>query len=134
MVTDDKKSNESSMTDAGVRFVQGANSFSLVGSYGEMENNDASHTAVMGSYARALGPGVKWHANVIWNSTHQSAKAAMVVSKGTMIRFWRRPRHVTTKPVIPALAYPDNEDYMAQMGQAENSGGMAIVTGIKVVF
>ena len=48
---------------------QGANSFALVGSHGEMENSDAFHTAVMGSYARALGPGVKWHANVIWNSS-----------------------------------------------------------------
>ena len=74
-VTDDNKMNESMLTDAGVRFVQGANSFSLVGSHGEMENTDAQHTAVMASYARALGPGVKWHANVIWNST-TSAKAA----------------------------------------------------------
>ena len=30
-------------------------------------------------------------------------------------------------------AFPDNAAYMAQMGQAENSGA-AIVTGIKVVF
>ena len=38
-VTDDNKMNESMLTDAGVRFVQGANSFSLVGSHGEMEEH-----------------------------------------------------------------------------------------------
>ena len=51
------------------RQVQGANQFSLVGSHGEMEDTDAFYTAVMGSYARILGPGVKTHLNVIWNSS-----------------------------------------------------------------
>ena len=123
-VTDDNKMNESMLTDAGVRFVQGANSFSLVGSHGEMENTDAQHTAVMASYARALGPGVKWHANVIWNST-TSAKAATgnrYNADGTAVEMTGDPP-----------AFPDNAAYMAQMGQAENSGA-AIVTGIKVVF
>ena len=36
-VTDDNKANESQLTDVGVRFVQGANSFSLTGSMGKME-------------------------------------------------------------------------------------------------
>ncbi len=107
-VTDDNKMNESSLTDAGVRFVQGANSFSLVGSHGEMENTDAKHTAVMASYARALGPGVKWHANVIWNST-QSAKAATgnrYTTAGAAIEMTGDPP-----------AFPDNASYMAQMGR-----------------
>ena len=29
----------------------------------------APHTAIMGSYARALGPGVKVHTNLLWNDT-----------------------------------------------------------------
>ena len=68
-VTNDNDMTNSQLTDLGVRFVQGANSFSLVGSHGEMNETDAFHTAVMGSYARAMGPGVKTHLNVIWNST-----------------------------------------------------------------
>ena len=68
-VTDDDEARQSQLTDAGVRFVQGANSFSLVGSMGEMDNDDAAHTAIMGSYARAMGPGVKVHMNLLWNET-----------------------------------------------------------------
>ena len=68
-VTDDNEMNESQLTDVGVRFVTGANSFSVAGSHGEMNNTDAFHTAVMASYARAMGPGVKTHLNVIWNSS-----------------------------------------------------------------
>ena len=122
-VTNDNKMMESQLTDAGVRFVQGANSFSLVGSHGEMENNDAQHTAVMASYARALGPGVKWHANVIWNST-QSAKTA------TGKRF---NAGTGAEEVEPDAGFDANHSYMAQMGESENSGA-AIVTGLKVVF
>ena len=112
-VTDDNKMMESQITDAGVRFVQGANSFSLVGSHGEMDNNDAQHTAVMGSYARALGPGVKWHANIIWNSS-QSAKDSVTLEEETTVE----------GIAIPAGTYT---------AQAENSG-TAVVTGLKVVF
>ena len=124
-VTDDNKMNESMLTDAGVRFVQGANSFSLVGSHGEMENTDAQHTAVMASYARALGPGVKWHANVIWNST-----------TGAMMKGERRlpDGTVETEPDDQgATNITATTDHYQQMMQSENSGA-AIVTGIKVVF
>ena len=68
-VTNENEDQESQLTDVGVRFVQGANSFALVGSSGQMANNDAEHTAVMGSYARGLGAGAKAHFNVIWNET-----------------------------------------------------------------
>ena len=112
-VTNDAKATESQLTDAGVRFVQGANSFSLTGSHGEMDNTDAQHTAVMGSYARSLGPGVKWHANIIWNSS-QSAKASVTLEEDTTMY------GVT----LPAGTYT---------GQSENSG-TAVVTGLKVVF
>ena len=74
-VTNDNEAQQSQLTDAGVRFVTGANSFSLVGSVGEMDDGEASHTAVMGSYARALGPGTKVHLNLLWNET-QSADGA----------------------------------------------------------
>ena len=127
VVNDDKKANESSLTDAGVRFVQGANSFSLVGSHGEMENNDASITAVMGSYARALGPGVKWHANVIWMDS-QSAKH-MVVSDG-LANSDDVPA-TSSYTVAPANEFVGNADHGTR--QAEKSG-IALVTGIKVVF
>ena len=68
-VTNDNDMTNGQLTDVGVRYVQGANSFSLVGSHGEMNETDAFHTALMGSYARAMGPGVKTHLNVIWNSS-----------------------------------------------------------------
>ena len=68
-VTNDTEAQQSQLTDAGVRYVAGANQFSLVGSVGEMDNNDNAHTVIMGSYARALGPGVKVHMNLIWNET-----------------------------------------------------------------
>ena len=90
-VTNDDKATQSQLTDAGVRYVVGANSFSLVGSVGEMDEGSASHTAIMGSYARTLGPGVKVHTNLLWNETE----------KGD--------------------------------GSVENSG-VALITGIKVVF
>ena len=68
-VTNDAEASQSQLTDAGVRYVAGANSFSLVGSVGEMDEGSASHTAIMGSYARTLGPGVKMHTNLLWNDT-----------------------------------------------------------------
>ena len=63
--TNEDKATRGALTMLGVRFVQGPNRFSLTGSLGEMENNDAEHTSIMGSYARVLGPGVTWHANLI---------------------------------------------------------------------
>ena len=68
-VTDDDEAAQGQLTDVGVRYVVGANSFSLVGSQGQMENNDAEHTAIMASYARGLGAGAKAHFNVIWNES-----------------------------------------------------------------
>ena len=71
-VTDENKAQQGQLTDVGVRFAQGANSFSLVGVVGEMDNSQASYTAVMGSYARALGPGMKVHLNVIGTESESS--------------------------------------------------------------
>ena len=74
--TDDDDAAEGQVTDLGARFVQGANSFSLVGSVGEMDKSGAQYTAVMGSYARSLGAGAKWHANLIWNQSDNGASGA----------------------------------------------------------
>ena len=124
-VTDDNEMNESQLTDAGVRFVQGANSFSLVGSHGEMENTDAQHTAVMASYARALGPGVKWHANVIWNSTQSAMKMSDNARAAQVGMSDATPPQLEIQQAVAAT-----EMYM---DESENSGA-AFVTGIKVVF
>lgn len=75
-VTNDDETTQSQLTDVGVRFVTGANSFSLTGSHGTMDNSDAYHTAVMGSYARALGPGVKVHLNLIHTNSENGDGSA----------------------------------------------------------
>ena len=74
--TDDADAAQGQVTDLGARFVAGPNSFSLVGSMGEMEESGAQYTAVMGSYARALGAGMKWHANLIWNQSDNGMSGA----------------------------------------------------------
>ena len=127
-VTDDNKMMESSLTDAGVRFVQGANSFSLVGSHGEMENTDAQHTAVMASYARALGPGVKWHANIIWNNTEAGAYDTMYLNEpatGTDDANDGKTVDLNTTGAV---------DPASRVMTMNKNSGTAIVTGIKVVF
>jgi outer membrane protein OmpU len=68
-VTNDADAEQGSLTDIGARFVQGANQFSLVGMHGEMDLSDASHTKIIGSYARILGPGAKIHMNLLWNES-----------------------------------------------------------------
>ena len=74
--TDDNEAAQGQVVDLGARFVTGANSFSLVGSMGEMDQSDAQYTAVMASYARGLGAGAKWHANVIWNDSDNGMSGA----------------------------------------------------------
>ena len=88
-VTNDNEMQQSQLTDAGVRYVAGANQFSLVGSHGEMDENDISHTVVMGSYARILGPGVKFHTNLIWNDTQNgdAANTGIASVSGIAVRF-----------------------------------------------
>ena len=67
--TDDDDAAKGQVTDLGARFVAGANSFSLTGSMGEMDDSGAQHSAIMGSYARAIGPGAKVHMDLIWNQS-----------------------------------------------------------------
>ena len=51
-----------------------------------MDESGASHTVVMGSYARAMGPGIKAHMNVIWNETSNGASGdAEMINTGTAL-------------------------------------------------
>ena len=117
-VTDDVKANQGSLTDIGVRFVQGANSFSLVGSHGEMKNSDASHTGMVASYARALGPGVKLFLSGLWNDSQSAVKQGDA--------FGADGAELEADDVA-------NTDHLRQSSQSENSG-MAVLTGITVSF
>ena len=71
--TDGNEANQATVTDIGARFVTGANQFSLAGMHGEMDMGDASHTKIMGSYARVIGPGAKVHLNLLWNESENNA-------------------------------------------------------------
>ena len=71
--TDENEANQATLTDVGARFVTGANQFSLVGMHGEMEEGSASHVKIIGSYARAIGPGAKVHMNLLWNESENNA-------------------------------------------------------------
>jgi outer membrane protein OmpU len=69
MKATDPMADRSDVVDLGVRFVQGSNSFSLSGTHSKADEGDARLTIVIGSYARALGPGVKLHTDLIWNQS-----------------------------------------------------------------
>ena len=64
-----------SVVDLGARFVQGVNSFSISGTHSEADEGDASLTIVVASYARAMGPGVKIHTDLIWNDSQSDTAA-----------------------------------------------------------
>ena len=116
-VQTDPKPDRHSVVDLGVRYVQGANSFSLSGSHSEADKGDAAITVAVASYARALGPGVKWFSDVMWTQSESATVTMMYNGDGTAI----------TDP-----ANPTGNDYSIS-AQSENSG-MALVTGISVSF
>ena len=116
--TDDPKPVRGSLVDLGVRFVSGANKFSIVGMRGTADAGDAQHAKVIASYARAMGPGVTWHSNVIWNDSSSNTSTSMILG-------------VNGEPIENQDA-PGNSDYR-EATQSENSG-IALVTGIKVAF
>ena len=79
-----------SVTEGGVRYTIGANAFSLVGSYGELENTSASYTAAKAAYRRTLGPGVFWHANLWMNRSESDTgveNSGSAVSSGMTVVF-----------------------------------------------
>ena len=118
-VTDDDKMNQSSIVDGGVRFVQGANSFSVTGSYGEKKETEANHTSLMGSYARALGAGVKAHVNLAWTSSESQ------MMDGTA-------HDPTTAANDAALDTTTTAHYQQKNQQSQSA--VTLITGIKVVF
>ncbi len=79
-----------SVTEGGVRYTVGPNAFSLVGSYGELENTQASYTAAKAAYRRTLGAGVFWHAN-FWTNRSESdtgvENSGSAVSSGMTVVF-----------------------------------------------
>ena len=79
-----------SVTEGGVRYTVGPNAFSLVGSYGELENTQASYTAAKAAYRRTLGAGVFWHANFWVNRSKDDAgleNSGTAVSSGMTVVF-----------------------------------------------
>ena len=79
-----------SVTEAGVRYVVGPNAFSLVGSYGELEDTSDQYTAAKAAYRRTLGAGVFWDANLFVNRSENNAgeeNAGSVVTTGLTLVF-----------------------------------------------
>ena len=93
------------IVDAGVRYVQGSNSFSVTGVHSRADDSDAELTIVIASYARSLGAGVTLHTDLIWNDSQSGVGAVL----------------------------DENDDPTGAMEQSEKSG-TAFVTGIKVAF
>ena len=78
--------------DVGVRYKMGANSFSLTYANGQshkLADTKVRQTAAMLSYARQLGAGVKWHANLIHTNVGTGAKkgAGLAFSTGIGLSF-----------------------------------------------
>ena len=69
----DPMASRQDVVDLGVRFVQGANSFSLSGTHSKADEGEARLSIAVASYARALGPGVKLHADVVWNDSQSDS-------------------------------------------------------------
>ena len=117
--TSDPKTMRGQLVDIGVRYTAGANSFSLTGMQGKIKSNDESHTKVIASYARSLGPGVKVHANIIWNKSQNDGMMEGGQYDGDGAALDATPANGTA--------------YIQQYGETKNSG-MALVTGIRVSF
>lgn len=77
--------------DTGMRYTQGANMFSVTYSHGERQTSASKYQAGMASYAKALGPGVRWHANLIWSDSTNGAGTVsndgFAVSTGIRLSF-----------------------------------------------
>ena len=74
--------------DVGVRYKMGANSFSLTYANGQQHKSvgTGKRTAAMLSYARQLGAGVKWHANLI-HANGGNKKTGLAFSTGIGLSF-----------------------------------------------
>ena len=110
---------EGSVVEAGVRFVTGANQFSLAGTHGEKDNDAAQYTAIGLGYNRVLGPGVSWHANLIVNRSESAVATADCAVADS----------AAGAAACSALGQTDG----TLSGQQENSGAV-ITSGITVRF
>ena len=80
---DENNASNGQTTDAGVRFVQGVNRFSVMGVYAELDDSEDTRTTVVGSYARTLGPGVAAHADLVWSESEGARDATTGEQKQT---------------------------------------------------
>ena len=87
--TEEPNASAGFVFDGGVRYVVGANQYSLVGSYGEMDDTGDNYRAATASYARALGPGTKLHVNLITNRSEVGATelSGLAGSVGVLVLF-----------------------------------------------
>lgn len=60
---------EGRLFDLGVRYTMGPNRMSLTYTNGKADDTDNKVQAAMLGYARTLGPGTRWHANLIYNKS-----------------------------------------------------------------
>jgi outer membrane protein OmpU len=75
--------------DVGARYTMGANMYSLTYADGERQSQTIRYQAAMLSYARILGPGVKWHANLFYTDSKSGAAEnnGFAVSTGVRLSF-----------------------------------------------
>ncbi len=72
--------------DLGARYSMGPNRWSLTYSHGkEKESNDSSQVGMLG-FARTLGPGTRWHANLIYNKSNLDGNSDNAWAFATGIR------------------------------------------------
>ena len=75
--------------DVGARYTMGPNLLSLTYSHGKRQIGTIKYQAGMLSYARILGPGVKWHANLFYSDSKSGAREnnGFAVSTGVRLSF-----------------------------------------------
>ena len=92
---DDNEAANGQTTDAGVRYVVGANKFALMGVLAELDNSADTRTSVVGSFARTLGPGVAVHTDLFWSESEgpesadgsQRTTSGLVMLTGIKVKF-----------------------------------------------
>ena len=82
---DDSNAANGQTTDAGVRFVQGANRFALLGVHAELDDSEDTRTSVVGSYGRTLGPGVVAHVDLFWSESEGTDSGAKKTAEGLVM-------------------------------------------------
>ena len=80
--------------DVGARYAMGPNQYSLVYSNGRRQIGTVEFQAGILSYARILGPGTKWHANLFYVDSQSGATQndGFAVSTGARLLLQGRPR------------------------------------------